>query len=771
MKNPISYIKEFNRVKSYKHFSEATLKPNITSYWEEESIPQRQQPIRHIHIVSQFVGSINEVTEGIIKGIQKNFIITREGEDCPEDYDILLCHYNNPSVTQSREFEKFRHKVLILPIDGTSIKENIIEEINKFDAVITPATAGKTIMRLNNVKVPIYIIPNWYNSSITFDLKRNDSLERLIKNRYVFYHESTCHPRKGIKEMCEAFVDAFSSNIKKPKELLIIKTSPHNKGTYKALEDLKKYISNIQKQYTYPSEIIMISQWLSKTELNQLMQRCDCYVQPSKIEGFGIPLLRAAALDKQIIAIKGTCNGFMDFLSPYNRFLSEGELEIAQEEINPIYTSDTKWLKIDVEDLSKKMFISAQKVSRFGHTLSEKISLEKYEYTNVMNMYIDFFNNDLLQDKNYFIEEKIEDEIIGVKYICPRGTSGYSQAAKDYIIGLFEQVPVTVEYLIFDNSDYITGDRNKKINSLVNSPIKYNKVIIHSTPEHWTKIILEEKEKNKNVEIIGMTVWETDKIPDIWVKWINQTDKIIVPCTWNKKVFQESGIIKPIEVIPHILTPTYNNTKLKLPIKDNTYCFYTIGQWSYRKGIDDSLKSYLNEFDSDDDVCFIIKTFNRNYSNDEKQIIRNNINFIMKSYKKPAQVVLLLDEMTDEQIYSLHKRCHCYISLAKSEGFGLGMFDAVCLGNTVISTGYGGQTDFIKDNLVKYDLIPVSKMNWIPWYEKDQKWAQPNIDHASILMRNTFNNKISPSINYVETIRKRHDKKFIIKKILTFLKK
>ena len=328
--------------------------------------------------------------------------------------------------------------------------------------------------------------------------------------------------------------------------------------------------------------------------------------------------------------------------------------------------------------------------------------------------------------------------ITGIKYIAPRGTSGYSEAAKDYMIALYEAgYPISWQQMVFDETDYQTGERNQIANSLINKDIEYNKVILHLTPEHWPALI--KKYKKEGVEIIGMTVWETDRLDDRWVDWINMVDRVIVPCYWNKQVLETCGVKIPIGVIPHISRPL-PEIKCEIPgIDKDDYIFYSIGQWTTRKGIDDTIKAYLNAFTKEDKTCLVIKTFKSNYSEEERQLIRNWVHNIMKFYINPAKVILLLDELSDDQIAALHYKGDCYVSLCKSEGWGLGAFDAASIGNPVVMTDFGGQIDFLDRYLVSYKLVPVEGMSWIPWYNNSQRWAQPDVEIASIKLQQVFN--------------------------------
>ena len=55
---------------------------------------------------------------------------------------------------------------------------------------------------------------------------------------------------------------------------------------------------------------------------------------------------------------------------------------------------------------------------------------------------------------------------------------------------------------------------------------------------------------------------------------------------------------------------------------------------------------------------------------------------MVDAYLEPAQNAALL------------ARADCYVSLHRSEGFGLTLAESMALGTPVIATGYSGNTDF-----------------------------------------------------------------------------
>ena len=86
--------------------------------------------------------------------------------------------------------------------------------------------------------------------------------------------------------------------------------------------------------------------------------------------------------------------------------------------------------------------------------------------------------------------------------------------------------------------------------------------------------------------------------------------------------------------------------------------------------------------------------------------------------------------------------CDCYLSLHRSEGFGLTPAEAMALGKPVIATRYGGTLDFMTDQnsyLVDHGWTKVGP--GAHPYPADATWAEPDLDHAARLMREVFEDR------------------------------
>jgi len=88
------------------------------------------------------------------------------------------------------------------------------------------------------------------------------------------------------------------------------------------------------------------------------------------------------------------------------------------------------------------------------------------------------------------------------------------------------------------------------------------------------------------------------------------------------------------------------------------------------------------------------------------------------------------------ELWKLIASIDCYVSLHRSEGFGLGMAEAMACGVPVIATGWSGNVDFTRpDNslLVDYDLVALERD--LGPYRRGQTWAEPDLDCAADHMR------------------------------------
>lgn len=99
--------------------------------------------------------------------------------------------------------------------------------------------------------------------------------------------------------------------------------------------------------------------------------------------------------------------------------------------------------------------------------------------------------------------------------------------------------------------------------------------------------------------------------------------------------------------------------------------------------------------------------------------------------------IVVRDELFDrETMWDLQAACDAYVSLHRSEGFGLGMAESMALAKPVVATAYSGNLDFMRaDNscLVDCRLVTLREGDYPAW--RNQHWAEPSIEHAAEHLR------------------------------------
>jgi glycosyltransferase involved in cell wall biosynthesis len=97
---------------------------------------------------------------------------------------------------------------------------------------------------------------------------------------------------------------------------------------------------------------------------------------------------------------------------------------------------------------------------------------------------------------------------------------------------------------------------------------------------------------------------------------------------------------------------------------------------------------------------------------------------------------------TRSELAALHRRSDCWLSLPHSEGWNLGAFDAAAEGTPVVTTGYGGPTEYL-DADVSY-LVPGQSM---PSPDSlGASWVDPDIDSAVEALRSVWSDPQGHSV-------------------------
>jgi len=108
----------------------------------------------------------------------------------------------------------------------------------------------------------------------------------------------------------------------------------------------------------------------------------------------------------------------------------------------------------------------------------------------------------------------------------------------------------------------------------------------------------------------SVTVLETDRIPADWVAAANRMDEVWVPSTFNRETFRNSGVTRPIHIVPLGVDPDYFHPEIHSRRPTGAFTFLSVFEWGERKAPEILLRAFNEEFHRRENVVLICKTTN-----------------------------------------------------------------------------------------------------------------------------------------------------------------
>lgn len=277
--------------------------------------------------------------------------------------------------------------------------------------------------------------------------------------------------------------------------------------------------------------------------------------------------------------------------------------------------------------------------------------------------------------------------------------TGWAQAAKDYILALDSIGVDVVCRNITLTKDNPVDNRILQLEKKSTDDCDY--CIQHVLPHHLAAT----KRFKKNISFIAL---ESHSIKNLtWFEYLKPMDEVWVPNhQLSNKLFIDG--IKRTKVIPHccdIEKYTKKYQTISIPQIDNKFKFYYIGDLNDRKNIRSIIRCFHSEFDKSENACLILKVKKFGHSPDQVKKIVDNILTeeknklrIYSSIQDYQKDVVLTEDLTDDQIYSIHQYADCFVLPSHGEAWSIPSFDAMAFGNTPICSNFGGPRDFIDRN-------------------------------------------------------------------------
>jgi len=190
--------------------------------------------------------------------------------------------------------------------------------------------------------------------------------------------------------------------------------------------------------------------------------------------------------------------------------------------------------------------------------------------------------------------------------------------------------------------------------------------------------------------------------------------------------------------------------ELQVPTAFN---FLTVGQWlgnnslEDRKGVGFLIREFTKLFHGRKDVGLILKIFCKNLSSADRFVTTERIRSIQGVDSSNPPIYLLHGDLTSSEMWGLYKspKIGAFILPTHGEGFGRPLLEAAVAGLPVLTTGWGGQTDFLQrenHTLFDYNLRAIPKSQYqLPIWCPGMRWAVPDEDQIRYHMKRIVENQ------------------------------
>ena len=334
----------------------------------------------------------------------------------------------------------------------------------------------------------------------------------------------------------------------------------------------------------------------------------------------------------------------------------------------------------------------------------------------------------------------------GVHWIGLIPGDGYGDATLQYLAALDALgVPVTWTPVAWPpRPSESAAAYDGPLAHLVGRAVEHDTVVLHMPPNHAVHWLAQAT----NQRAVCVCTWETDRLSEESVHQIETFDAVVVPSRFNRDALLASGCSTPVHVVPHIARKVRAVGPPSFERIGDRFLFYVIATWSTRKAMADTIRAFLDAFESRDDVGLVIKTS----SDDQQAVARARrgehletwtglaLASLLAGRRRVPAIQLIAGPVPSAEIDALHTRGDCFFSLTRSEGWGLCSADAVLFGNPVVITGWGGHLDYLGANyplLVDFDLVSTASDPVDDWFEARPgfRWARARHDHAVGVLR------------------------------------
>ncbi|WCB96573.1 glycosyltransferase [Baekduia alba] len=234
---------------------------------------------------------------------------------------------------------------------------------------------------------------------------------------------------------------------------------------------------------------------------------------------------------------------------------------------------------------------------------------------------------------------------------------------------------------------------------------------------------------------VGYWWWELPELPDELHEAFALVQEVWVGSSFVREALERVSPVPVVQMpLPVAVAPVVDRPRAALGLPEGflAMAFVDFNSVMARKNPLGAIEAFARAFDGNSahpPATLVIKHLNGHLHPRALQELS------LVARRHPG--VRLLDRyVARSTLDSMVASADVFVSLHRSEGFGLPLAEAMALGTPVLATGWSGNADFVDDAVgwpVPYELVAVGPGN-AP-YAADSRWAEPDVDAAARMLR------------------------------------